>query len=86
MGAFLASSLFLAALLAATTAIVYPVLLRSTIDPALSLTVANAPAPLHGLRVALAWWLVGSPIALSYFVYLFRSFRGKVDAGGGSGH
>jgi cytochrome d ubiquinol oxidase subunit II len=77
--AFLLSSSFLLGLLAVTMAGMYPVWLRSTIDPAYSLTAANSAAGSYGLQVALVWWTVGMALAGAYFVYLFRSTRGKVD-------
>jgi cytochrome d ubiquinol oxidase subunit II len=78
LAAFLSSSSFLVCLLAATMAGIYPVWLRSTIDPAHSLTAANSAAKAYGLQVALAWWTVGIALAGAYFVYLFHSVRGKV--------
>lgn len=85
--AFLGSVLFLAAMLAATAAGLFPILLRSTIDPANDLTIANAAAGALSLRVGLVWWLLAIALAIGYFTYLFRSFRGKVPAGSeGYGH
>jgi cytochrome d ubiquinol oxidase subunit II len=80
LAAFLSSGSFLLGLLGATMAGVYPVWLRSTLDPAHSLTAANSAARSYGLQVALVWWTVGIALAGAYFVYLFRSTRGKVDA------
>ncbi|HZY88634.1 MAG TPA: cytochrome d ubiquinol oxidase subunit II [Gemmataceae bacterium] len=79
LGAFLSSSSFLLGLFAATMTGVYPVWLRSTVDPAHSLTAANSAAKSYGLQVALVWWTVGIALAGAYFTYLFRSTRGKVD-------
>jgi cytochrome d ubiquinol oxidase subunit II len=85
--AFLSSSAFLLGLLAATMAGTYPVWLRSTINPVHSLTAANSAAGSHGLQVALVWWTIGMVLAGAYFMYLFHSTRGKVDAGAeGYGH
>src|SRR5438128_427201 len=81
LAAFLSSSSFLLGLFAATMAGIYPVWLRSTIDPAHSLTAANSAARGYGLQVALVWWTVGIALAGGYFVYLFRSVRGKVASG-----
>jgi cytochrome bd ubiquinol oxidase subunit II len=78
--AFLGSGAFILGLLAATAACVFPVFLRSTLDPAFDLTAFNASASEHGLRTGLAWWLVGLPIAVAYAVFLFRLHRGKVSA------
>jgi cytochrome d ubiquinol oxidase subunit II len=58
----------------------YPVWLRSTIDPAHNLTAANSAAAPYGLRVALVWWSLGITLAGGYFVYVFRSIRGKVGS------
>jgi cytochrome bd ubiquinol oxidase subunit II len=80
LAAFLSSGAFLLGLVAATMAGSYPVWLRSTLDPAHSLTATNSAAEGYGLRVALVWWAVGIALAGAYFVYLFRSTRGKVDA------
>jgi cytochrome d ubiquinol oxidase subunit II len=83
LAAFLSSSALLLGLLGGTMAGQYPVWLRSTIDPVHSLTVANTAASSYGLRVALCWATIGITLAAGYFVYLFRSIRGKVspDAG-----
>lgn len=78
--AFLGSSAFILGLLAASAACVYPVMLKSTLDPAFSLTALNASVGAHGLRAGLVWWLIGFPIAVGYFVLLFRFHRGKVKA------
>jgi cytochrome d ubiquinol oxidase subunit II len=79
LAAFLSSSSFLLGLLGATLAGIYPVWLRSTLDPAHSLTAANSAASSYGLQVALVWWTVGIALAGAYFVNLFRSTRGKAD-------
>ena len=78
MPAFLASALFIASLLAGTVAGSYPDLLHSTLNPAYNLTVYNAATGAVGLRVGLIWWLLAILLAIGYFTYLFRSFRGKV--------
>jgi cytochrome d ubiquinol oxidase subunit II len=80
LAAFLSSCSFLLGLLAATMAGIYPVWLRSTLDPAHSLTVANTGADSYGLQVALVWWAVGITLTGGYFVYLFHFMRGKVDS------
>jgi cytochrome d ubiquinol oxidase subunit II len=77
--AFLGSAAFLLGFLAATAACVFPVMLRSTLDPAYSLTAHNASSSEHGLLTALGWWVLGFPLAILYLVVLFRIHRGKVD-------
>jgi len=78
--AFLGSSAFLAGLLAATAALVFPVMLRATGGDELSLTAYNSAVPTASLRIALAWWVIAAPLAVTYFVVLFRLHRGKAVA------
>lgn len=79
LAAFLSSSAFIIGILAATMAGNFPYFLPSTIDPYLGLTASNTASGEHGLRVAMTWWLVGMTLAIAYFFYLFRMFRGKVQ-------
>ncbi len=65
-------------MLGITAAEMFPVILPSTIDPAFTLNVFNAAAGREGLLVGLVWWIPAIALAIGYFVYLFRSFRGKV--------
>ncbi len=80
--AFLGSAAFLAGLSLATAASVYPVMLRSSGDAALSLTAPNSAGDAGGLRTALGWALVAAPFILLYLVIVWRMHRGKVRAGG----
>jgi len=80
LAAFLGSCGFLLGTLAATAASVYPVWLRSTVDPAFSLTARNAAAGEGSLRAGLLWWPVGFLIALVWLGILFRIHRGTVRA------
>lgn len=77
-GAFLASSAYLVFMLLGAVAAVYPNLLTSTTDPALNITVSNARSGDYSLSVGLIWWTVGMLIALGYFTFLYRTFRGKI--------
>jgi cytochrome d ubiquinol oxidase subunit II len=76
--AFLGSSLFLVGLLGATAGAMYPIILRSTVDPASSVTALNASSGRRGLLIGLVWWTPAIGLAVMYFAYLFRSFSGKV--------
>ena len=76
--AFALSSTFVATLLAATVGTLYPVLLRSTIDPRFSLDAFNAASPRATLAIGLAVWIPAMTLAAGYFAYLYRTFRGKV--------
>jgi cytochrome d ubiquinol oxidase subunit II len=86
LAAFVFSSAFLLGLLAATMAANYPFWLRSTLDPALSLTTKNAAASMHALQIGIGWWTIGIILVGAYFVHPFRSFRGKADIDAGYGH
>jgi cytochrome d ubiquinol oxidase subunit II len=77
--AFLLSCGFIAALLLATTGTLYPVILRSTVDPRYTLDAFNASSPRATLVIGLVVWLPAIALALGYFTYLYRTFRGKVQ-------
>ena len=81
--AFLASSLLILGLLGSTAWGLFPNLLISTVDPAYSLTVANAAASPAGLRTAFVWFLVGFSLVVAYSLYIYRAFWGKVEAPSG---
>jgi cytochrome d ubiquinol oxidase subunit II len=55
----------------------YPVILPA-IDPQYSLTIKNSITESYALQVGLRWWIIGIVIALGYFVFLYRMFRGKI--------
>jgi cytochrome d ubiquinol oxidase subunit II len=76
--AFLSSSAFIGGMLASTAFGLFPNVLPASTDPRYSLTVYNTITREYGLGVGLIWWTVGIILAIGYFVYLFRSFRGKV--------
>ncbi len=77
--AFLSSAAFIAGMLVSTAFGLYPVVLPASTDPSLSLTIYNTAAQNYGLSVGIVWWTVGIALAAGYFVFLYRSFRGKVD-------
>jgi cytochrome d ubiquinol oxidase subunit II len=78
--AFAGSSAFILGFLATTAACVFPVMLRAIDVPARSLTADNAASSNVSLTAGLCWWLFAFPIAVGYFVFLFRHHRGKVVA------
>jgi cytochrome d ubiquinol oxidase subunit II len=73
----MASGVYLVAMLASSAFAVYPDVLPAT-DPANSLTVSNAAAPLYALTVGLVWWCVAMVFAGVYFFIVYRMFWGKV--------
>ena len=79
LAAFLCSCLFIIGMLTSAAFGVYPYVLPSNSNPALSLTVSNTAAPLYGLKVGLVWFIPGMLLAIGYFVYTYRSFSGKVN-------
>ena len=81
--AFAASCVYLIAMLGGAAFALYPVLLPSSGDPARALTIAGAATSPYGMRVAMTWWIVAAVIVVATFRFLYRTFRGKLTAGGG---
>ncbi|HEY0251031.1 MAG TPA: cytochrome d ubiquinol oxidase subunit II, partial [Kofleriaceae bacterium] len=79
LGGFIASCVVIAALLGTVAAAVYPHVLASSVDPAWDLDVEGAANGHHTLAIGLVWWIPAITLAIGYFVYVFRSFRGKVE-------
>jgi cytochrome d ubiquinol oxidase subunit II len=75
--AFLASCAYLAGMLTSVVFGVYPMVLPAR-NPMYSLTLTSAKAADYGLRIGLAWWILGIILAAGYFTYVYRSFTGKV--------
>jgi cytochrome d ubiquinol oxidase subunit II len=87
LAAFLGSCSFIVGMLVATAACVFPVMLRATRGPELSITAYNGGSTAAGLQTAFAWWVIGFPIAIFYFAVLFRIHRGRaVAAAEGEGY
>ena len=80
---FLASCGYLAGMIVSCAFALYPYVLPSSDAPNLGLTVQNAAAGEHGLKVALAWWIPGMALVGAYFVFVYRHFKGKA---GGEGY
>jgi cytochrome d ubiquinol oxidase subunit II len=76
--AFVASALYIVGMLVGAAFGLYPVVLPASTDPTLNLTIYNTAAGHHGLSVGLMWWVPGMILALGYFFFLFRMFKGKV--------
>jgi len=76
--AFVASGVYIVGMLVGAAFGLYPVVLPASTDPTLNLTIYNTAAGAHGLTVGLVWWSLGMVLALGYFFFLFRMFRGKV--------
>jgi cytochrome d ubiquinol oxidase subunit II len=84
--AFAASCTYLAAMLGGGAFALYPVLLPSSTDSARSLTIASSATGAYAMQVAAWWWFVAFLLVLATFTYLYRTFRGKITAGGHGYH
>ncbi len=80
--AFVASCLYIAFMLVGAAFALYPVVLPAR-DQQYDLTIYNTAAGAHGLGVGFVWWTIGAALALAYFVFVYRMFRGKVQLGEG---
>jgi cytochrome d ubiquinol oxidase subunit II len=85
LGAFLASSFYLAFMLVGAVFALYPVILPA-VDPRYNLTIENSVTSSYALAVGLVWWSIGITLALAYFVFIYRMFRGKVKLNDSGGH
>jgi cytochrome d ubiquinol oxidase subunit II len=78
--AFLGLALFLAFGAASIFAAVYPVVLPSTIDPAYSLTIANAASGTYTLTVMTIVTGFGLPLVIAYQAWTYWVFRKRISA------
>jgi cytochrome bd ubiquinol oxidase subunit II len=85
-GAFLASCVYIVAMLVGAAFALYPNVLPASTDANFSLTISNTAAGAHGLNVGLVWWSIGMVLAATYFIFLYRMFRGKVRLEDGNDH
>jgi cytochrome d ubiquinol oxidase subunit II len=76
--AFVGSALYIVGMLVGAAFALYPAVLPSSSNPAYNLTIYNTAAGHHGLTVGITWWIIALVLALGYFTFLFRMFRGKV--------
>ena len=83
--AFLSSCSYLVFMLVGAAVGLWPNLLVSTTSPALNITVYNAASGPYSLSHGLIWWSLGMVLAVGYFVFLYRMFRGKVETQSGDG-
>lgn len=76
--AFLSSAVMIVSLMSAVAAGMYPVLLRSTIDPSYDLTIGNASSADPTLTVMFVVAIIGMPFVVLYTAGVYWFFRGKV--------
>ncbi|WP_299064522.1 cytochrome d ubiquinol oxidase subunit II [uncultured Polaribacter sp.] len=72
------SSLTMAFLLMLVAFQLYPVLLPSTIDPKFSVNIYNAASSQKSLGIMLTIVVIGAPLLAGYFLFLYKTFHGKV--------
>ena len=77
--AFLCSSAYLTMMLVGVAFSLYPVILPASTGTQFNLTIANSVTSAYAMKIALVWWSLGIVIALGYFVFVYRMFKGKVD-------
>lgn len=76
--AFIGSWLVIIGLLGAGAAAMFPFMLHSTLGEEHSLTAFNCSASRKSLLVGIVWWPIALLLALGYFLFIFRYYRGKV--------
>lgn len=84
--AFLSSCVYLASMLGGAAFALYPNVLPASTDPAYNITIYNAASGHYSLSWGLLWWTFGMLIAIGYFVFIYRMFRGKVTLLEGGGY
>lgn len=76
--ALIFSSLTMAFLLMLVAFQLYPVLLPSAIRPEYSVTIYNAASSQKSLGIMLTFVVIGTPLLAGYFIFLYKTFYGKV--------
>ena len=76
--AFFFSSLTISLLLVLVAIELYPILLRSTVDPENSITIYNAASSTKSLKIMMTIVAIGTPLVLAYTIFVYKTFAGKV--------
>ncbi len=77
--AFIFSAISIGMLLVLVAIELYPVLFLSTIDPIHNITVYNAAASEKSLGIMLTFAAIGIPLVLTYTIFVYKTFWGKVQ-------
>jgi cytochrome d ubiquinol oxidase subunit II len=56
----------------------YPNMLLSTIDSKYNIDIYNAASSQKSLKIMLTMVIIGAPLVLSYTIFVYNTFRGKV--------
>ena len=75
--AFLSSSAYIVGMLTSTVFALYPNVLPA-VNPENTLTIYNAASSHYSQTVGLIWWSIGMVLVATYFIIIYRLFRGKV--------
>jgi cytochrome d ubiquinol oxidase subunit II len=70
----------IAGLLGGAGASLFPVMLHSTLSPKHAMTAYDGAAGRVGLTIGLLWWPIAFALAMAYFVFVLRTFDGKVQS------
>jgi cytochrome d ubiquinol oxidase subunit II len=76
--AFAASCAYIVGMLTSVTFTLYPNVLPATTGLNNNLTIFNAKAADYGLKIGLIWWLIGMALAVTYTVFTYTKFAGKI--------
>ena len=76
--AFLFSSLTIASLLVLVAIELYPNLLLSTVDPRFNLNIYNSASSTKSLKIMLIIASIGAPLIMTYTLFVYKTFKGKV--------
>ena len=77
--AFLGGCALIAGLLGAAAASLFPVMLYSTLAPEYSITAWNGSSDASSLRAAAYWWPAAFALALGYFSFIGKHYKGRVQ-------
>jgi cytochrome d ubiquinol oxidase subunit II len=75
---FIASTVFIVAMLVSTAIGLYPSLLPSSNFVNGDITIHNSANTAYGFSVAIKWWIIAIILAIGYFIYTHRTFKGKI--------
>lgn len=76
--AIIFSSLTMAFLLMLVAFQLYPTLLISSINPSYDITIYNAASSQKSIGIMLTIVVIGTPLLAGYFIFLYKTFYGKV--------
>lgn len=77
--AFLFSAITIALMLSLVAIELYPNLLISTLGDELTIDIYNSASSTKSLQILLKIVAIGAPLVLGYTIFIYRTFRGKVN-------